>query len=257
MDWGSTSPFAVLWHAVSDGYQLPNGKYIPAGAVVTYREWYGCVPGKVNKGIKWTATQVGKGIVQRERGEKMAFAKADPSMFKWDGGPSHAEMMAKAGAMFSKADNNRIGGWDQVRDRLCGIKEPRPPQDVQQKDTTIFKGTLEEIVMRGMSSPAKEQEQQTTPEDDNMVGTPMWYCFKTCVNLIRTLPALQHDMDNPEDCDTDGEDHAPDALRYGLMGRPWTRPKPSKNPAGTIMLLQEATLDDIWKDHFAHTGQFQ
>jgi hypothetical protein len=61
------------------------------------------------------------------------------------------------------------------------------------------------------------------PDVSNGVGTPMWYCFKTCVHLIRTLPALQHDTDNPEDCDTTGEDHAPDAWRYGLMSRPWKR----------------------------------
>lgn len=256
MDWGSSSPFAVLWHAVSDGHQLANGTYIPAGAVVTYREWYGCAPGKVNEGVKMTATQVGKGVVLRDRGEKLSFAKADPSMFKWDGGPSHAEMMAKAGAQFSKGDNNRIAGWDQVRDRLCGMKEPRVPKDIQlEHKPGVVAGSLEDIVKAGMSTPAPVQaEPEVLPDDESMVGIPMWYCFKTCVHLIRTLPALQHDMDNPEDCDTDGEDHAPDALRYGLMGRPWTRPKPSKKGSGEILLLQEATLNDIWDDHFAHIG---
>jgi len=37
-----------------------------------------------------------------------------------------------------------------------------------------------------------------------------------CVNLIRTLPNLVHDQKDPEDVDTRGEDHAPDALRYGI-----------------------------------------
>ena len=36
----------------------------------------------------------------------------------------------------------------------------------------------------------------------------MLYVFSTCTHLIRTLPALQHDPDRPEDVDTDGEDHA-------------------------------------------------
>lgn len=44
--------------------------------------------------------------------------------------------------------------------------------------------------------------------------------FSTCTELIRTLPELQHDKRNPEDVDTDGEDHAADELRYAVMSRP-------------------------------------
>jgi phage terminase large subunit len=40
--------------------------------------------------------------------------------------------------------------------------------------------------------------------------------MECCPDLIRTLPALVHDKNKPEDVDSDGEDHAPDALRYGL-----------------------------------------
>lgn len=255
MDWGSTSPFAVLWHAVSDGYQIPGGIYVPSGAVVTYREWYGCLPGKVNEGLRWTATQVGKGIMQRERSDVITYSVIDPSAFKWDGGPSHAERMADVGAIFRKADNNRLGGWDMVRDRLCGIKEPRAPKDVQTPTSQVFTGSLEDIVnnFRNGGKPAAVSDEP--PETDDMVGTPMWYCFKTCVALIRTLPALQHDMNKPEDCDTNGEDHAPDALRYGLMSRPWTRSNASKREAPSTNLLQDASFNDIWADHDAHADR--
>ena len=41
--------------------------------------------------------------------------------------------------------------------------------------------------------------------------------FASCTNLIRTLPELVYDKHRPEDVDTRGEDHAYDALRYGLM----------------------------------------
>lgn len=37
-----------------------------------------------------------------------------------------------------------------------------------------------------------------------------------CTNLIRTLPSLPRDEKNPEDVDTQAEDHAADALRYAL-----------------------------------------
>ncbi len=46
---------------------------------------------------------------------------------------------------------------------------------------------------------------------------PMLHVFSTCANLIRTLPALPHaTKGDPEDADTNAEDHAPDALRYLL-----------------------------------------
>jgi hypothetical protein len=48
----------------------------------------------------------------------------------------------------------------------------------------------------------------------------------------RTLPALVFDDRKVEDCDTDGEDHAPDALRYGLMSRPAPKAMPKPNPPG-------------------------
>ena len=50
-------------------------------------------------------------------------------------------------------------------------------------------------------------------------GKPLLYIFNTCSHLVRTLPALQFDSINVEDVDTNGEDHAADTLRYGLMAR--------------------------------------
>jgi hypothetical protein len=44
--------------------------------------------------------------------------------------------------------------------------------------------------------------------------------FNNCRNLIRTITTLPVDDKNPEDVDTNAEDHAYDALRYGCMSRP-------------------------------------
>lgn len=57
-------------------------------------------------------------------------------------------------------------------------------------------------------------------------GAPLLLVFATCTDLIRTLPALQHDRVRPEDLDSDAEDHAADELRYGCMSRPWERVVP-------------------------------
>ena len=182
MDWGSAKPFCVLWLAVSDG-TLPQ---FPRGALVVYREWYGW-NGEPNVGCSKTAPEVGTGIRDLERDERMADEVLDPAAFSRDGGPSIAERMDLG---FRHADNARVGrlgamgGWDQVRERLKGDGE-----------------------------------------------RPMVYFFSTCTHIIRTLPALQHDKHRAEDVDSDGEDHAPDALRYGCMSRPMVKdalgtPKP-------------------------------
>ncbi len=54
---------------------------------------------------------------------------------------------------------------------------------------------------------------------DGADGEPMWRTFSCCENLIRTLPMLTYSQHNREDA-ADGEDHAPEALRYALMSRP-------------------------------------
>jgi hypothetical protein len=55
---------------------------------------------------------------------------------------------------------------------------------------------------------------------DENTGYPSLFVLDNCVNLIRTLPMLPTDKNNPEDVDTHAEDHAYDALRYGCMSRP-------------------------------------
>lgn len=52
-------------------------------------------------------------------------------------------------------------------------------------------------------------------------GKPMIYFSETCDDTIRTLPILQHDEKNPEDIDTEAEDHAADETRYACTSRPW------------------------------------
>lgn len=46
-----------------------------------------------------------------------------------------------------------------------------------------------------------------------------------CLNLLRTLPAIQRSEKNPNDCATEPHEltHAPDALRYMVAGRPWVK----------------------------------
>jgi hypothetical protein len=67
---------------------------------------------------------------------------------------------------------------------------------------------------------------------------PSLKIFNTCRNLLRTLPLLPVDKNNPEDVDTNVEDHAYDALRYGAMSRP-IHPKAYNNNESFIQIQKE------------------
>jgi hypothetical protein len=126
-DWGYAAPFSVGWWAVaSDDYAVEDGRTIPRGALVRYREWYGAGP-RAGEGLRLEAEAVARGILEREIGEIISLSVADPSIFHQDGGPSIAERMARTGVRFRPADNTRVGragalsGWDQMRARIAGI----------------------------------------------------------------------------------------------------------------------------------------
>ena len=199
-DWGSASPFSIGWWAVA-GDALRIGEResveIPRGALVRYREWYGAA--SPNVGLKLTADQVALGIVSRETSDKISYSVIDPSAFSWNGGPSIGE---------------RING-------IIGVNGPFRPADNTR------------IAQRGAMGGWDQLRQRLKGTD----GVPMIYCFSTCVDSIRTLPALQHDLDRPEDVDTENEDHAPDEWRYAVMSRPWV-PSPSLEPKPTELLYE-------------------
>ena len=221
-DWGSAAPFSVGWWAVcGDDYDLQGQSSsirvrggsgrgderlgsatalegqslsftrLPRGALVRYREWYGA--SAPNTGLKLTAEEVAQGIIGKET-EKLTYGVLDPSAFRWDGGPSIAERINRE---LSKAQRASFRPADNTR-----------------------------IAQKGAMG-GWDQLRSRLKGIDNV---PMIYCFSTCVDSIRTLPALQHDLDKPEDVDTDSEDHAPDEWRYAGMSRPWipTKVEPPK-----------------------------
>ena len=70
-------------------------------------------------------------------------------------------------------------------------------------------------------------------------GEPGLQVFPICVNLIRTLPALTYDEHQPEDVDTEQEDHAYDTLRYGLTNtRVGSQPKQQNNQVHPMMRMK-------------------
>ncbi len=77
-------------------------------------------------------------------------------------------------------------------------------------------------------------------------GRPMLYFFHTCLDSLRTIPALQHDEKDQEDLNDDGEDHAADETRYACMSRPYAKRAQEERaalPPGAY------TLNDLYKDN--------
>lgn len=214
MDWGYAKPFSVGWWAIADGRYGP----FPRGALIRYREWYGCkkdpdtneiIP---DTGLRINIEEVRDGILERSAGEQFAYTVCDPAMWSTQTGPSPAETLynetGKGIKILKKANNARVGttnasgGWDQMRARIKG------------------------------------------QECSDGVVRPLLYAFSTCPDLIRTLPAMIHDDLKPEDIDTTQEDHAVDETRYACMSRPIIIKRPQDVPSaprgghaesGTIM----------------------
>ena len=77
----------------------------------------------------------------------------------------------------------------------------------------------------------------------------MIYFTANCRDSIRTLPALQHDRNKPEDVDTESEDHAPDEIRYACMSRPYIKDiqKAAKGRILGVGPHNEVRLEDLWE----------
>ena len=124
------------------------------------------------------ARQVLKSIM-RHYDYKYKFAPPDLWNRNRDTGKSTAELFAEGGIVLTKASNNRIAGWLNVKEWLK-IRKIR-----------------------------NEQTGEIYEDSDLKI-------FSNCLNLIKYLPQLQHDSKNPNDVATEPHEptHITDALRY-------------------------------------------
>ena len=75
-------------------------------------------------------------------------------------------------------------------------------------------------------------------------GTPSLTIFADCENLIRTLPLLTYDLHSQEDVSDTCEDHAAEALRYGLMSRPARSKAPLEKSRAAYDPFAVSTVQD-------------
>lgn len=178
------------------------------GRLYQYREYYGW-NGKKNEGSKMDPEDVAHKIMELEKGENIRYAVADDSIFgsRQDNSPSIAEQ-------FNMAFGGKGRHWQPVGkgagSRISGKLELHHRLKWDKTNTGDWTGEL-----------------------------PMLVIFNTCKHIIRTLPMLLVDDDNPEDVDSDMEDHAFDQLRYAAMSRPMVPKRKKDEPQSPIKRHKE------------------
>jgi len=126
-DWGSAEPFACLWCAVADGEVFGDNMWLPRGAIVFYREWYGCDPDDQAKGLHYKNEDIARGIVKRSWDcPDNIQTLTDSFPFRELGGPSIASVFAAHGVPLRQADTSRVSGWKLLRDRMQGNEKGVP-----------------------------------------------------------------------------------------------------------------------------------
>lgn len=183
-DWGSSKPFSVGWWAQTDGSDaiMADGttRSFPRKTLIRIGEWYGCT-GKPNEGLRMTAKTVAAGIVSRERA--MGIAN------RVNAGPADS-------AIYAVTDEASIG---QNMEAEGVFWTPADKKSGSRKNGW-------ELMRDRLAASA---------EDD--CDKPGLYVFETCRDFIRTVPPLARDAKDPDDVDSDAEDHIPDEVRYRVL----------------------------------------
>ncbi len=207
-DWGESHPFSNLWFAESDGTTVNvNGKdWTPArGSIICIGEFYGCNPEEHNKGLKMSATNVAKlvkWVDDRLMGKEVGMpvdTKAEINIVPG---------MVKGRIMAGPADN-AITNKD---DDMISISDKMESQGVywtksDKKPGSRIAGAALLCEMLEAALEAKESE-------SGVGERPALYFMEHCRGIIARFPVLSRDSKNPDDIDTDQEDHDYDALRY-------------------------------------------
>lgn len=163
-DWGSSRPFSFGLWTVANGNQLPDGRLYRRGAIIRYNEVYGW-NGKPNEGLRKEAGDVADMLKTRIGSRKLGYIAADPSMWKVDGGPSISEVFLKHGITMRKADNSRLVGYVQVRQRISG-DEDGPMLYATKNCHDGFWRTMPDIIMDDKHTEDVDTEQEDHVYDD-------------------------------------------------------------------------------------------
>lgn len=209
-DWGYSKPYSIGIYATSDGtpYRSHTGHLVPTvnGDVFRVAELYGW-NGKPNQGARQDADQIAEALRTFEQGfgihGLVRPGPADINIFARDRGPAMIDEFNKRKVGFRQATKDpgsRVRGWQLIRTRLQGA-------------LPVYKSTGE-IGPDGKAVPILDAagEHQWIPREQ-----PGLFLFEgRNTHLLRTMLGAPRDEDNPDDIDSDYEDHALDELRYRI-----------------------------------------
>ena len=197
-DWGSSAPYACGWFAESDGntpVELADGRkrHYPRGTVFLIQELYGW-NGTPNVGVRETNEVIAKRVKEVEAGMRGRLISnghhiydgpADASIFDVINGDSYAAEMSRNGVTW-------VPSYKGKGSRVQGWER-----------------------LRSMLLASAKNDREM----------PGFFVFSNCRNWIRTVPVLPRDDKNPDDVDTEAEDHFGDCTRYRLLREPPQEPQ--------------------------------
>lgn len=151
MDWGYTRPFSIGWYAVNS-----------EGRMIRYREFYGCVEGEMNVGLKMGAGEVAQRAWDMSVSEGVVDMVADPAIWQKDSeNPAIVDYFEKAGFKMHKANNDRINGLVIMHERLTTKDHNGIPMLTIWPQCYGFKRTIPMLV----PSPTHPEDIDTRLED--------------------------------------------------------------------------------------------
>jgi hypothetical protein len=123
-----------------------------------------------------------------------------------------AKAVAKEIKRLDKEETTGSGGWGVADPAIFSVNGGISIAEDMRKEGVIWRRA-------DNKRQAGWQQLRMRLQGDEETKQPLIFFFDTCVHAIRTLPSLQHDDHDIEDIDSDMEDHAADAIRYGCMAR--------------------------------------
>lgn len=215
-DWGESKPFSNLWWAQSDGSEatLHDGNKFcpPAGSLILIGEWYGCPSDELNKGLNMSSTNVAKGVMWIDK-RLVGIEEEEPKETKGQGQIHIMPGICKKiipgpadSAIYNTADNELSIGQKMEKQGVKWVESNKKPGS-RINGASLFADMLEAVV-EGKKTEA------------GMPEKPAFYVFDYCRGWISRIPVLVRDSKNPDDVDTQQEDHDWDATRYRVLHSP-------------------------------------